>query len=90
MVSACGKRSKSPGVSMPLTSPCDRAWSMAADSACANSAFNSMRGTDACRVCSDTAISTRPRPRRFCTKARSAGSSEASGVGNRNWRSRKR
>ena len=35
-VIACGRRSRSPGLSVPETSPAPRACSIAADSACAN------------------------------------------------------
>ena len=61
IVSACGRRSRSPGVSMPVTSPRSRACASAVWSASPNSSLNSTSTPGVSRSCSDRLSSTRPR-----------------------------
>src|SRR5262245_27002749 len=63
---------------------------MAADSALANSSFNSIDGAAGVLNCTDICSSIRPRPTRFCSSPRTRGSTSASDCGIRSCRSRNR
>ena len=81
IVIACGSRSRSPGVSAPVTSPRARAWSSAVSSARPNASLNSTSTPGVCRSCSDTLSSTRPRATCFATSVRTSASIAASDCG---------